>query len=152
MKILKALKRVGVIITCISVIVFLCISSTTLITYSISSTDEIKVSIGSLLNQAYSSYYFLFFIVSIAFPLIAGVLDNKASSVTLSALSLAFTIPLLVRIIQAIEPYSSLIYEGTALFSCALTASLFVAIASIALLLLSDSLILVCSIFLKEDK
>lgn len=152
MKALKVLKRVGVIVSCISIIALLCISSITLVTYSLSSSNSIEVNIFSLLSQTYSSYFFFFFIASVAFPLIAGLIDNKASSVTLSSLSLAFVLPLLIKLIKAMEPYSSLVYEGNALSSCTLSFPLFVAIASIALLLLSDLLILVCSIFLKKDK
>ena len=92
----------------------------------------------------------IFFVVIFAFPIIAGLIDNKISSIVISSLGIAFLIPLLINIFKATEPFTTFEYNGVTIASCVLNPSLFVDIIGLILIMLSFVVMLISSLFIKD--
>ncbi len=150
MKAIKIIKRVGACVSLVSAILICILISLIMIQYNYESGSSTSFYLSTFLGNTYSSYQFIFFVVIFAFPIIAGLIDNKISSIVISSLGIAFLIPLLINIFKATEPFTTFEYNGVTMASCVLNPSLFVDIIGLILIMLSFVVMLISSLFIKD--
>lgn len=150
MKAIKIIKRIGACVSLISAILICILFSSVMAKHNYEAGGSLEFYLSIFLEKTYSSYQFIFFAVIFAFPLIAGLIDNKISSIIFSSLGIALLIPLLISMSKVIESFFTFKYNNLVIESCVLNPSLFVDIIGLALILLSFVVMLISSLFIKD--
>lgn len=150
MKVIKIIKRVGACVSLVSAILICILISLVMIQYNYESGSSTSFYLSTFLGNTYSSYQFIFFVVIFAFPIIAGLIDNKISSIIFSSLGIGLLTPLLINMTKVIESFFTFKYNNLVIESCVLNPPLFVDIIGLILIMLSFVVMLISSLFIKD--
>lgn len=150
MKALKVIKRIWACVSLASAILICILFSSVMVRHNYEIGISTDFYLSTFLEKTYSSYQFIFFAVIFAFPIIAGLIDNKISSIIFSSLGIGLLIPLLINMTKVIESFFTFKYNNLVIESCVLNPSLFVDIIGLILIMLSFVVMLVSSLFIKD--